>query len=147
MGYYYKDKYSSLLSFDNNEGKTTSFYPEGIIIINNEEIDLHRELKQHLNLSNSTWITIEEDMKNFPISENENNLSGFLNTIFKNFYELADASISLRLINKKEYLLCNSSYLAKQKIKNNYLEDELLLSSTGNSIIYVVENNTILSLI
>ena len=50
-------------------------------------------------------------------------------------------------INKKEYLLCNSSYLAKQKIKNNYLEDELLLSSTGNSIIYVVENNTILSLI
>ena len=50
-------------------------------------------------------------------------------------------------INKKEYLLCNSSYLTKQKIKNNYLEDELLLSSTGNSIIYVVENNTILSLI
>ena len=40
MGYYYKDKYSSLLSFDNNEGKTTSFYPEGIIIINNEEMDL-----------------------------------------------------------------------------------------------------------
>ena len=50
-------------------------------------------------------------------------------------------------INKKEYLLCNSSYLIKQKIKNNYHEDELSLSSTGNSIIYVVENNKIISLI
>ena len=50
-------------------------------------------------------------------------------------------------VNKKEYILCNSKYLDKLNIKNNYKANELILSITGNSIIYVVEDNKIISLI
>ena len=50
-------------------------------------------------------------------------------------------------INKKEYILCNAKYLNKIKIKNYYLEDEIKLSNQGNSIIYVIEDNIIISII
>ena len=59
-----------------------------------------REIKQHLNLSESAWITIEEDMKNFYNSEEKQTFSGFLNEVFRNFYSVADASINNRLIEK-----------------------------------------------
>ena len=59
-----------------------------------------REIKQHLNLSESAWITIEEDMKNFYNSEEKQTFSGFLNEVFRNFYAVADASINNRLIEK-----------------------------------------------
>lgn len=61
-----------------------------------------RELKQHLNLSESAWLTISEDIKNFYDSEKNESFSGFFNRIFKNFYQQADASIELRVIEKKE---------------------------------------------
>ena len=58
--------------------------------------------KQHLNLSDSAWAVVEEDMENFSDEGGDNNLSGFLNTIFVNFYESANASISMRLDEYKE---------------------------------------------
>lgn len=51
------------------------------------------------------------------------------------------------IVNKKEYILCNSKYLDKQNIKNNYQEDENNLANQGNSIIYIVEDNKVISLI
>lgn len=50
-------------------------------------------------------------------------------------------------INKKDYILCNSKYIDKLNIKNNYLEEENILSNQGNSIIYIIEDNIIISII
>ncbi len=62
------------------------------------------ELKQHLNLSEETWLTIEEDIKNFYDSDEKETFSGFLNRVFRNFYQQADASISLRYMEKADEL-------------------------------------------
>ena len=51
------------------------------------------------------------------------------------------------IVNKKEYILCNSKYLDKLNIKNNYQEEENNLANQGNSIIYIVEDNKVISLI
>lgn len=67
--------------------------------------DFSTEWKQHINLSESAWIVIEEDIKNFYSTEKEESFSGFLNTIFKNFYQFAGASISLRLQEKEDELV------------------------------------------
>ncbi len=64
----------------------------------------------------------------------------------KNFTNIPGHGIKANL-NKKEYILCNSSYLKQENIKNNYLHDEQSLSNTGNSIIYIVENKNIISII
>lgn len=53
--------------------------------------------KQHINLSEEAWIKIDEDMRNFYFNDGRANLSGFLNTVFTNFYEEAEASISYRM--------------------------------------------------
>ena len=50
-------------------------------------------------------------------------------------------------INNKKYILCNSKYLDKLNINNNYLEDEIKLSNQANSIIYIIEDNIIISII
>ena len=52
--------------------------------------------KQHINLSREAWKIIDEDIQNFYI-ETRPNLSGFLNRVFENFYEEAQASISYRM--------------------------------------------------
>lgn len=62
------------------------------------------ELKQHLNLSENAWMVINEDIKNFYESEEKESFSGFLNRIFKNFYQQADASINLRYMEKGDEL-------------------------------------------
>lgn len=66
--------------------------------------DFATELKQHLNLSEAAWLVIDGDIKNFYPSQKEESFSGFLNRVFKNYYQLAEASISLRSIEKKEEL-------------------------------------------
>lgn len=66
--------------------------------------DFDKDLKQHINLSQPAWLTINEDMKNFYGSEKDKSFAGFLNRIFKNFYQRAEASIELRTIEKKESL-------------------------------------------
>lgn len=75
-------------------GETYSFYIG----------EYDRDLKQHINLSEPAWLTIDEDIKNFYGSEKDESFAGFLNRIFKNFYQRAEASIELRTIEKKESL-------------------------------------------
>ncbi len=50
-------------------------------------------------------------------------------------------------VNNDEIILGNSKILSKYNIKNNYLEDEKKLSEKGSSIVYVVKNKKIISLI
>lgn len=57
------------------------------------EIDI--EHKIHLNLSPSARIVIDEDIKNFANGERYNR-TGFLNKIFTNFHQSADASVNTR---------------------------------------------------
>lgn len=66
--------------------------------------DLETELKQHLNLSTSAWLVIDEDVKNFSNGA-KYNLAGFLNRIFTNFYQEAEATISQRFLKKNEELV------------------------------------------
>lgn len=67
--------------------------------------DFETELKQHLNLSDSAWLVIDEDIKNFYGAQNrKESFSGFLNTVFQNFYQKADASINLRYMEKADEL-------------------------------------------
>lgn len=63
-----------------------------------------------------------------------------------NFENISGYGIKATL-NKKEYILCNSKYLDKLNIKNSYKANELILSVTGNSIIFIIEDNKIISLI
>lgn len=79
----------------------------------------------------------------FKLYKEEHNIK--LNEV-KNFTNIPGHGIKANL-NKKEYILCNSSYLKQENIKNNYLHDEQSLSNTGNSIIYIVENKNIISII
>ena len=67
--------------------------------------DISTEWKQHINLSESAWIVIHEDIKNFYSSEEEESFSGFLNRVFRNYYQLAKATVSLRLEEKEEELV------------------------------------------
>ena len=67
--------------------------------------DISTEWKQHINLSESAWIVIHEDIKNFYSSEEEESFSGFLNRVFRNYYQLAKATVSLRLKEKEEELV------------------------------------------
>ena len=59
--------------------------------------------KKHINLSSSAWLVIKEDMRNFGNGEKDN-LTGFLNRVFENFYQDAEATISQRVFNRKEEL-------------------------------------------
>ncbi len=66
--------------------------------------DNANELKQHVNLSENAWLVIREDIKTFYDSESKESFSGFLNRVFKNFYQRADASIYLRYMEKADEL-------------------------------------------
>ena len=68
--------------------------------INDNEV----ELKQYLNLSEAAWLVIEDDIKNFFNAGEKESFSGFLNRVFRNFYQSADASINLRAMAKREQL-------------------------------------------
>lgn len=59
--------------------------------------------KQHINLSNSAWSIIEQDMQNFALTD-VLPLSKFMNKVFANFYADAKASISRRLEEREEEL-------------------------------------------
>ena len=67
------------------------------------------ELKQHLNLSEKTWNIIYNDISDFYGEESKQYFSGFLNKIFYNYYEDADASVDIRANKIKEELLSLSS--------------------------------------
>lgn len=90
-----------------------------------------------------------ESLSTHPISnafksyQEQNNLKTFEVTKFKNIpgYGIKAS------INNKDYLLCNSKYLEKQNIKNTLIKEENTLTLEGNSLIYIVENKEIISLI
>lgn len=85
-----------------------------------------------------------ESLSSHPIS---NAFEAYTNNLeVTNFKNISGYGIK-GTINKKDYILCNSKYLDKLNIKNNYLKDENNLSNQANSIIYVIEDNTIISLI
>lgn len=85
-----------------------------------------------------------ESLSSHPIS---NAFKDYTNNLeVTNFKNISGYGIK-GTINKKDYVLCNSKYLDKLNIKNNYLKDENNLSNQANSIIYVIEDNTIISLI
>ena len=59
--------------------------------------EFENELKQHINLSDNAWIVINEDIQNLTIkNEKSESFSGFLNRIFFNFYQQANATVSIR---------------------------------------------------
>lgn len=80
--------------------------------------------KQHINLTESAWLFIEDDMHNFYLDEKNRQLSGFLNRIFKNFHEHAQASISIessKLSMQMENLLSASAFKdVDSKIKRRF---------------------------
>ena len=59
-------------------------------------------LKRYVNLSALCWETINSDIRFFSLYGNEISLSGFLNTVLKNFYSTSKASITSLLHKKKE---------------------------------------------
>ena len=66
--------------------------------------EFEKDKKQHINLSETAWYIIEQDIKNFYLDEASESKSGFLNTVLTNYYEEADASINIRYMNKIEEL-------------------------------------------
>lgn len=56
--------------------------------------------QQHINLSHDAWDVIDDDIRSFYTHEADRSFSGFMNRIFINFYERADATFSAR---KNEY--------------------------------------------
>lgn len=65
--------------------------------------DLSINSRQNPNLSNSAYEVINGDMKDFS-NGSKLSQSGFLNTIFRNFFQDADASISQRYMDKQDEL-------------------------------------------
>jgi hypothetical protein len=59
------------------------------------------DFKQHINLSERAWNTIENDMLDF-YGDRKSRLSNFLNRVFAHFYPSASSSITLELERKRE---------------------------------------------
>lgn len=66
--------------------------------------EFDNELKQHINLSDTAWIVIYEDINNLHMKNTKESFSGFLNRIFFNFHQKAFATISQRCQEYKEKL-------------------------------------------
>lgn len=87
--------------------------------------DKTNELRQRINLSIQSWNIIDEDIRNFYSDETKESFSGFLNTIFSNFYQEADATISQRYINRSE------------ELNRLFSSDEFKLISTKTTELYI----------
>lgn len=59
--------------------------------------ELNLDLKQHINLSAECWNCIYSDIRSFSTRARSLTLNGLLNTIISNYWQDAEASISLRL--------------------------------------------------
>jgi hypothetical protein len=84
--------------------------------------DCTNGLKQHLNLSANAWITLYSDLYEF--DPEKLSVSGVLNRILKNFYQEADASISLKTEKKR------------QEIEDLFTSDEFTFESNESKKIY-----------
>ena len=90
-----------------------------------EEFEPTANHKQHLNLSSLAWEIMDYDMLTFHAESR----SGFLNRVFRNYYPLAEASISLvlnRMQNDLSRLLSDVSGddLIRQQIADKFLAKE-----------------------
>ena len=65
--------------------------------------DQHSGFKQHLNLSSLAWAVIDSDRHHFN-GQGPSSLSGFLNTVFANFYQESKATISFLMAPAREQL-------------------------------------------
>lgn len=84
-------------------------------------------LKCYVNLSANCWETINSDIRFFSLYQERISLSGFLNTIIKNFYMVSKASLQSLLLKKRDEL---DSILDKKYGKNKEL-----LSNIKNELV------------
>ena len=66
--------------------------------------EFENDLKQHINLSSTAWSTIYDDLNSLNMKVTTETFSGFLNKVFFNYYQSANATISLRNQEYKEKL-------------------------------------------
>ncbi len=66
-------------------------------------VDQRSGFKQHLNLSALAWAVVESDMHHF-YGHGPSSLSGFLNTVFTNYYQDSKATISFLMVPAREQL-------------------------------------------
>ena len=85
----------------------------------------------HINLSNFAWNILNEDMFNFN-RDDIDNLSGFINDIFLNFYQEANSSIAAR----SDEISSNYEELLSEKSISTKLDPSILYS-----VIDVVTDN------
>lgn len=85
-------------------------------------------LKCYVNLSENCWETINSDMRFFSLYKENISLSGFLNTIIKNFYMTSKASIQSLLNKKKEELnqLLDKKYKSENKELLEKIKSDLI---------------------
>lgn len=85
--------------------------------------------KQHINLSDEAWIVMEDDIRNFYTYEDKESFSGFMNTVFINFFEDAEATFSSRREEYREKLdailgeTSENSTSVKQKLVDAYIAE------------------------
>ena len=99
--------------------------------------DLDVNYKQHVNLSNYAWSVIDDDIANFNNCMEKTSFSGFLNRIFKNFYDKSVASISLRnmeLLDKLRNLFSLDKKSNKDKVLTNTFITTLVNYNSDNLI-------------
>jgi hypothetical protein len=95
--------------------------------------------KQHLNLSNYAWTTIEGDILNFQNEPIQMNLSGFLNRILSNYLLASSVSISNHFHKLSEeywFVLADKEY----DVINHHTKKKLVTKIIDKEINHLVEN-------
>ncbi len=95
------------------------------------------ELKQHLNLSESAWEVIYNDMSSFYGESGKGSFSGFLNRVFYNFYQDAEGSVRLCGERMREQL----DALAKRNAE--VFSDEAITERTLDLLVCEYEKNAL----
>ena len=91
--------------------------------------EFENDKKQHINLSESAWCVVEQDIKNFYLDEEAESKSGFFNKIITNFHDDADASINNRYNSKVEEL---EDLLKGLKNADNSIKEQMISIITEN---------------
>ncbi len=100
-----------------------------------ENFDIENLKRKNINLSNDAWKIIELDMNTF--MDEKKQLSTFFNNVFTNFYQIAQASISIRTI---EYQKKINNLIGTNKEIISKLTDDFV-----GTLITNIENNKIKS--
>jgi Cu+-exporting ATPase len=128
---------------------TIIFDKTGTLTFGNLKISKINNYSSYKDIDLLKIVSSIELKSNHPISNSfktylkENNIKPLEIDDFKN---LDGLGLSCKISNKK-YYLGNNKILKKLNINNDYLNAEKEMSEQGNSIIYVIEDNKIISLI